>query len=170
MGRKIKEGSTITLYVSSGEGVYIMENFIGKDYKEAKGKIEAQCDCNVVIEYEKIEEKDKKKADTVLKTLPAAGEKSKLGSPITIIIPEVEYKYPDFSTYTLDEIEEFANKHDLRLEYKYQENANLPEGTVVKQSRAEGSVVTANATLVITITTVPEEDEPIDEEDLEFAD
>ncbi|MBR2138780.1 MAG: Stk1 family PASTA domain-containing Ser/Thr kinase [Bacilli bacterium] len=158
-GTNKREGSEITLYVSSGEGVYIVEDFTGKDYREVKGKIEAECDCNVLVEFEKVDEKDNLKEDTVIRTEPASGEKSKIGETITIYIPEIEYKYPDFtSNYTISMIEEFADKHDLKLEIKYQEDASLAEGTIIKQSRAAKSVVTQGATLVITVSRLPEEE------------
>ena len=57
----------------------------------------------------------------------------------------------------LQKLEEFVSKHELKLEYKYQEDLNKPEGTIIKQSRAKDSVVTPGATLVITVTTKPEE-------------
>ena len=157
IGSKRKTGTDIILFVSSGEGVYLVEDFTGQNYLVAKGKIEAQCECNVVVESERISEDKKVKEDTVLRTEPAAGESSKLGSQIKIIIPEVEYKYPDFTKgYTVSKIEEFAKKHELKLEYKYQETTSVSEGTVLKQSRASGSVVTPGATLVITIAKAPE--------------
>lgn len=157
IGSKRKTGTDIILFVSSGEGVYLVEDFTGQNYLVAKGKIEAQCECNVVVESEKISEDKKVKEDTVLRTEPAAGESSKLGSQIKIIIPEVEYKYPDFTKgYTVSKIEEFAKKHELKLEYKYQETTSVSEGTVLKQSRASGSVVTPGATLVITIAKAPD--------------
>ena len=147
----------VIIYVSSGEATYIVEDFTGQNYLEAKGKIEAQCDCNVAVETVKVSEKDKKKEDTVLKTEPAAGEASKLGSQITIYIPAVEYKYPDFTSgYTVAKVEKYAKEHDLKLEVTYQETSKKAEGTIVKQSRAAGSVVTPGATLVITVTTKPE--------------
>ena len=165
IGSKRKTGTNIVLYVSSGEGVYLVEDFTGQNYLEAKGKIEAQCECNVVIESETVSEDKKVKEDTVLRTEPAAGESSKLGSQIKIIIPEVEYKYPDFTSgYTVAKVEAFAKKHELKLEYKYQETSKVSEGTILKQSRASGSVVTPGATLVITIAKAPEvEQEPDDE-------
>ena len=171
IGTKRKSGTTITLYVSSGEGVYILEDFTGENYLEAKGKIEAQCGCNVIVETEKVDEKKKVKEDEVLKTIPAAGESSKLGSQITIIIPDVEYKYPNFTKgYTVDKVEEFASKHELKLDIKYQESSTLKEGTIIKQSRAEGSVVTPGASFTITVTIAPEEpaqDETEEEENTE---
>lgn len=157
IGSKRKTGTKVIIYISSGEAAYIVEDFTGKNYLEAKGKIEAQCECNVTVEEEIVSEDKKIKEDTVLRTEPKAGESSKLGSQIKIYIPKVEYKYPDFTRgYTLEQIEEFASKHELKLEYKYQESETVIEGTIIKQSRAASSVVTPGATLVITIAKAPE--------------
>ena len=167
IGTKRKQGSEVILYVSTGEGTYVMENFIGQNYLEVKGKIEAGCQCNVSVETKKVDEKNKKKENTVLETKPKAGESSKLGSTITIVIPEVEYKYPDFTSgYTRAKIDKYAKEHEINVEYKEVEDASKPEGTIVKQSRAKGSVVTPGATIVITITTKPEkvEDEEVIED------
>ncbi len=160
IGTKRKSGTKITLYLSSGEGKYIVEDFTNENYLVAKGKIEAQCECNVVVETEKVEEGKDVKEDIVLRTVPGAGEASKLGDQIKIIIPEVEYKYPDFTKgYTIDKIEDFAKKHELKLEYKYQETTSVPEGTILKQNRAADSIVAPGATLVITIAQSPESTE-----------
>ena len=141
-----------------------MENFIGENYLVAKGKIEAQCECNVEIVTQTVDESKKPKEDEVIKTEPAEGEKSKLGSPIKIYIPKVEYKYPDFTKgYTIAKIEEFASKHELKLEIKYQETSSVTEGTILKQSRAASSLVTPGATLVITVARAPEVEEPTTE-------
>ena len=157
IGTKRKSGTKITLYLSSGEGKYIVEDFTNENYLVAKGKIEAQCECNVVVETEKVEEGKDVKEDVVLRTVPGAGEASKLGDQIKIIIPEVEYKYPDFTKgYTIDKIEDFAKKHELKLEYKYQETTSVPEGTILKQNRAADSIVAPGVTLVITIAQSPE--------------
>ena len=167
IGSKRKSGTRVIIYISSGVAAYIVEDFTGKNYLEAKCKIEAQCECNVTVEEEIVSEDKKITEDTVLRTEPAAGESSKLGSQIKIFIPKVEYKYPDFTSgYTLEQIEEFASKHELKLEYKYQESATVTEGTIIKQSRAAKSVVTPGATLVITIAKAPEsitEGDPNDE-------
>ena len=50
IGSKRKSGTRVIIYISSGAAVYIVEDFTGKNYLEAKGKIEAQCDCNVTVE------------------------------------------------------------------------------------------------------------------------
>lgn len=160
IGTKRKTGTEIILYVSSGEGTYILEDFTGQDYREVKGKIEAGCQCNVTIETEKVDEKSKVKEDQVLRTEPAAGQASKFGQQIKIIIPDLEYKYPDFTNgYSISSLEEFAKKHSLKISYVYQESSTLPEGTIVKQSRSAGSVVTDGASITIIVTTQPQVDD-----------
>ena len=164
IGSNNKLPKDVILYISTGESAYIMENFIGENYLVAKGKIEAQCECNVEIVTQTVDESKNPKEDEVLKTEPAEGEKSKLGSPIKIYIPKVEYKYPDFTKgYTIAKIEEFASKHELKLEIKYQETSSVTEGTILKQSRAASSLVTPGATLVITVARAPEVEEPTTE-------
>src|SRR5574344_1372381 len=79
IGTKRRVGTEIVLYISSGLNSYTVEDVTGENYLIAKGKIEAQCDCNVIIDYETVKESDNKKEDVVLKTVPAAGEPSKLG-------------------------------------------------------------------------------------------
>ena len=170
IGTKRKTGTKIVLYLSSGEGIYILEDFTGQNYLEVKGKIEAECECNVVIETEKVDEDKNKKIDenAVLKTVPAAGESSKFGEQIKIIIPDVEYKYPDFTSgYTVAQIEDFAEKHELNLTFKYQEDSSVAEGTILKQSRAKDSTVTPGASLIITVSVLPEVsiDETVDTEE-----
>ena len=154
-GRKVQpnsDNSIITIYLSSGEGVYIIEDFIGQNYLEVKGKIEAQCECKVEIEKEKVDEDKKKKEDEVLKIVPAPGEPSKLGEKITIYIPDIEYKYPDFTNgFTLLQIEDFAEKHGINLQINYETNNNVAEGTILSQSREKDSVVAKGAILVITV-------------------
>ena len=164
IGSNNKLPKEVILYISSGESSYVMENFIGENYLIAQGKIEALCQCNVEIVEEAVDESKNPKEDTVLKTEPAEGEKSKLGSPIKIYIPKVEYKYPDFTKgYTVAKIEEFASKHELKLEIKYQETTSVTEGTILKQSRAASSLVTPGASLVITVARAPEVEEPTTE-------
>ena len=162
IGTKRKEGTIIELHLSSGEGVYVVEDVTGENYLVAQGKLEGKCNCNVLIETEDIPEKDKKaKEDTVLRTVPAAGEKSKLGEQITMYIPNIVYKYPDFTKdWSMVKIEDFCEKHELKLSIKYEETTSASAGSVIKQSKAKDTVVTPGASLTITIAKAPETAEP----------
>ena len=111
----------------------------------------------MAIEKEKVDEDQKKKEDEVLRIEPAPGEPSKLGDKITIYIPDIEYKYPDFTEgFTLLQIEDFAEKHEIKLVVKYEENDSVKEGTILKQDRPKDSVVAPGATLIITVSRKPE--------------
>ena len=156
IGTSTMEGNTVILYISSGDKSYTIEDFTGENYLVAKGKIEAKCDCNVTVEKEKVSEKDKKKEDTVLRTVPDAGSSVKLGTGITIYIPEIEYKYPNFTKgYTLDKIKQYCSDHEIKLEVVEQTTDSVPAGTILKQSRPEGSVVTSGVKLTITVAIAP---------------
>lgn len=162
IGKIVKEGSTITLYVSSGEETFEIEDYTGTNYIEVKTILETMYQCNVMLEYQDVDEKDKIKEDTVIKTSPAAGEKTKKGSTVTLYLPKILKKYPDFTGYTTTKLEEFCNENQITLIYKYQEDKDKDEGTIIGQSRAKDTVVQPGTTLTITVTTKPQITEPIE--------
>ena len=85
----------------------------------------------------------------------------KIASKILVMIN----KYPDFTNgYTITQVEEFAEKHELNLQIRYESNAELPEDTIIKQDRAKDSIVTPGASLIITVAQKPQEVEEPDEE------
>ena len=165
IGTKRKLGTEIVLYLSSGEATYIVEDVIGKNYLVAKGMIEAECDCNVIVEHQAVDEKNKNaKEETVLKTEPAAGEKSPMGESIKIFIPDIEYKYPDLTKYSVTQVQAFCEKHELKLSIKYKDTEDAPEGTVLSQSRAKDAVVKPGASLTITVAQKPEKEQTVVED------
>lgn len=155
----VKEGRNICIHVSTGESSFTLEDYTGMNYLEAKGKLDEKCkeyECNVIIDKEKVKEEDNIEDNTVIKTLPEKGEVVKKGDTITLYIPDVEVLYPNFTTYTVEQVEEYASKYGLILEKKYTENSLVAPNTIVGQSRKEGDPVVAGVTLVITITKNPD--------------
>jgi serine/threonine-protein kinase len=160
IGRKVKEGTKIILYVSSGEETFTLEDYAGKNYIETKAILESVYGCNVLIEYEKVT--DEKADETkIIRTNPAAGEDIKKGSSITLFLPELEVKYPDFTdgSYTIEDVEEFCEKNDLTIEVKYQEDETVSEGTIIRQSRPADTVVVPGIKFTITVSTLPVTDD-----------
>ena len=159
-GTIVKEGKTVCIYISSGDATFTMPDYSGKNYIEVKTILETKYNCNVVIEKEKVtnEEKYKGKEETVLRTSPGVDETIKYGSSITLYVPELEILYPDFTngSYTLEMVQEFANKYKLTLEIREEENSLLPNGKIINQSRPAKSVVTEGVTLTITVAKTPE--------------
>ncbi len=158
-GTYVKEGRNICIHVSTGESSFTLEDYTGMNYLEAKGKLDEKCkeyECNVIIDKEKVKEEDNIEDNTVIKTLPEKGKVVKKGDTITLYIPDVEVLYPNFTTYTVEQVEEYASKYGLILEKKYTENSLVAPNTIVGQSRKEGDPVVAGVTLVITITKNPD--------------
>lgn len=157
-GTMVKEGKTICIIISSGENTFQLEDYTGMNYFEVKGILDTKCKdlCNVIIEKEKVKETDTYEDNTVIKTSPEKGTTIKKGDTIKLFIPDKEVLYPDFTTYTVEQVDEFAKKYNLTVEKKYVENSLLPPGTITNQSRSKGTVVTSPGEFSITITKTPD--------------
>ena len=157
-GTMVKVGKTICIIISSGENTFQLEDYTGMNYFEVKGILDTKCKdlCNVIIEKEKVKETDTYEDNTVIKTSPEKGTTIKKGDTIKLFIPDKEVLYPDFTTYTVEQVDEFAKKYNLTVEKKYVENSLLPPGTITSQSRSKGTVVTSPGEFSITITKTPD--------------
>ena len=156
-GRTVKEGSTITLYISIGEGGYILEDLTGKNYIEEKAILEKMYNLYVEIIEDEIDDINKYEKGTIISTEPAAGTLLKEGDTIKLHIPDTSIMYPDFSTgeYSLKDIEDFAEKYNIELLIEYVETDEYEPGTIYEQSREAGSIVSEGATLKIFIASEP---------------
>ncbi len=166
-GRTVKEGSTITLYVSIGEGGYILEDLTGKNYIEEKAILEKMYNLYVEVIEDEIDDINKYEKGTIISTEPAAGTLLKEGDTIKLHIPDTSIMYPDFSTgeYSLKDIEEFAEKYSIELLIEYVETSEYEPGTIYEQSREAGTIVSEGATLKIFIAS-----EPLDIDDGDILD
>lgn len=150
-----KEGTVITLIISSGEKGIEIENYVGQNYHEVKGKLEAY-GIKVVEEKKDVEkdEKDTVKENQILEQRPIAGTKLVEGDTITLITPNLVVKYPNFveEKWTKDAIEKFCKEYEISVQFVEEETNTYEEGTVIKQDRVAGTQVRKGYPLVITIT------------------
>ena len=151
-GRSVKEGTTITLYVSSGSETFELEDYTGKNVNEVKAILEEVHNLNVIIESK--ESKDEDDTSIIIDQDPKEGEKLEEGDTVTLYVPEEKKTYPNFTNgaYTVEDVREFCKENNLSLNIKTVTNNNEIEGTIVKQSRPAGSTVLEGYTLEITIT------------------
>ncbi len=156
-GRTVKKGSNITLYVSSGEGVYILEDLVGKNYIAQKALLESMHNLYVEVIEDEVDDITKYEKDSIISTEPASGAKLKEGDTVKLHIPDSSILYPDFTTgeYTLKEIEDFAKKYEIELEVEYVETLDYEPGTIFDQSREAGSIVASGTALQIFIASEP---------------
>ena len=168
-----KEGTEIILYISLGDVTVEIEDYTGQNYNEVRGRLEA---LNIVV-Y--IESRDIPEGDdpadyeegTVMDQSIEPGERLSEGDSITLYIPKLDNKYPDFvlDEYTVAEVEEFAEDYGINLTINYEDTTEYEPGTIIRQSRAAGTTVVEGARLTITVAREPssETEEPDDSGGLE---
>ena len=165
-----KKGTTITLIISSGEKGIEIENYVGMNYHEVKGKLEAY-GIKVVSELKDVEkdEKTEVKENQILEQRPIAGTKLIEGDTITLVIPNLVVKYPNFveEKWTKDAIEKFCKEYEISVEFIEEETDSYEEGTVIKQDRVAGTQVRQGYPLKVTIAKAKEKPEPQKEEEKE---
>lgn len=152
-GVKKTKGSEITLYISTGNEGFTMEDFTGKNYYTVYGTLTAY---GILVIPEKRDVSDAKvDASTILDQSVKAGEKVSKGDTVILYIPNVTTKYPNFTTgdYTKEQIEQFCTQYSINCKFKEVSEAsgNYKSGDIIAQSRPSGTQVTSGASLTITI-------------------
>ena len=156
IGRTVKKGTKITLIVSTGETKYKVENLVGKNYIEVKTLLSSKYGIDVYIEEKEVEQSSnsKKKYDQqeIIEQSVKEGEELKKGDSITLYIPKVIEKYPDFvgEKWTIEKVQSWANEKGVLLVITYQETSD-GDGSIIGQSRGTGDVVVSGAKLEITV-------------------
>ncbi len=151
-GVKKTKGSEVTLYISTGNAGYVMEDFTGKNYLTVKGTLEAY---GIYVILEKKDVDNVTDASIILEQSVKAGEKVSKGDTVTLYIPNITAKYPDFTSgdYTKEQIEEFCTQNNITCKFNEVSEApgNYKSGDIIKQSRPVGTQVTSGVSLTITI-------------------
>lgn len=164
--RTVKEGQKIKLTVSLGSVTIEIGDYVNKNYLEVKGALET-LGLKVTIEKKDVENTEGKEYDSsiIIEQSIKKGEKVEKDTEIILYIPNVLVKYPDFTTYTLEQIKAWCDQNNVILTVEYEEIATYPAGTIFYQSRTAGDTVVANATLKIGISKASTTDDSSTTED-----
>ena len=179
-GRTRARGTKITIVESIGKNeTKKLPNFVGEKYELAQQKLESEFKMKVIIERRDVELTGKvedEKEKVIEQSIPEGTEiaiDEDNPKTITLVVPNAYDKYPDFvgEGWSIDAVQEFAEKYELILDIKYSESSDYPVGTIIKQSREKDSKIVNGAYLTITVTKEPapkvEEPEPTAEEEKE---
>lgn len=160
-GRIVKEGKEITLYQSSGEGTYELEDFTGRNYIEVRTILERVNNLFVVIVEEEVEDITQYSEGQIVRQDPAPGTEVVPGDTVTLYIPDMTGVYPDFreEEYSLADLEAFANKYNLNLKIEYVQTDLYEVGAIIDQTPKAGTEIINGMTLKIVI--AEEKDESI---------
>ena len=165
-GTKRKSGFEVKLYVSSGDNKVTIEDYTGKKADIIKTKLET-LGLQVYVEKQDIPSEDIKnyQEGTIISQSVKVGEKLGFKDSITLYIPRIDTKYPNFleEEYTLEEVEDFAKDNGLDLKVNYEETNEFPEGAIIKQSREANSKVVVGATLRVTVAKADTENNAVEE-------
>jgi len=157
-GRSIKKGSKVTIYKSSGEETFKLEDYTGMNSIEIKTRLEEKY--GLVVTIEKKEPTDNSKEyddDEIIGQSLAADSEVKKGDSLTLYTPNIVDKFPDMAKegWSLSDVETFCGKYGLILEKVEQETAAYSEGTIINQSRTAGSTIVKGTTLRVTVAKKP---------------
>lgn len=162
IGSKRKSGTEITLYVSLGDTQITIEDYTGESYLEIKGKLEA-LGLQVMIDKKDVEEGTETDYEDgkIIDQSSKPDEKLSLGDKITLYIPNIISKYPNFTdgTFSVKDIEDFADTYQLELTIDYVETTEHDPGTIFYQSRPEGYTIVAGQKFSIKVAQVAPDDE-----------
>lgn len=155
-----KEGTEVIIYRSLGDVTITIEDYTGKNASEIKGKLEA-LKVQVIIEKKEVDLTDGEtyKENIIIGQSIEAGEKISEGETITLYVPKLDNKYPDFvnENYSVEEVENFCSEYGVTLTKKEVETTEYAAGSIIYQSRAAGTTVVSGAKITIHIAVAPSE-------------
>ncbi len=157
-GRTIKKGSTITLYESLGAEIYVVEDYTGSNYIEIQTLLKEVHKLEVVIEKKDVDSTaDYGKQEIIDQSVPAGTSLGK-GDEIILYIPNIEDGYPNMveENWTLEDVQAFCDKYNIKLRINYEETTQYEEGTLISQSRSPKTPIVSGASFTITIAKLPE--------------
>ena len=155
-GSKRTKGTLITLYVSVGDTKITIENYKDKNYLEIKGALEA-LGLRVVIEKKEVDENSNIKDGQIIEQSVAEGEKLSVGETITLYIPDIISKFPNFTdgSYSVSEVQKFCDEHNIKLEVEEVETSDYQDGAIYYQNKPEGYTISEGVTLKIRVAKTP---------------
>ncbi len=170
IGESLKEGSEISLIVSSGSEKIEIEDYTGKDFEKVKQELE-EAGIRVLSDYKDVSKDENVKENTILSQDVEAGVKLGEGDTITFEIPNIYVSYPNFTdgTYTEEDVKKFCDENGLSLDVTYVEDASNSNGAVIYQNRQAGAKVSEGADLRIKVVKNPEK-EPAENTNTETQD
>lgn len=157
-GRSVKYGTKITIYKSSGEETFEIEDYMGQNYIEVQTILETKYE--LVVQVEKKDPTDNNKEydeQEIIGQSLAAGSEVKKGDSITLYIPNIVDNFPDMNAegWSIDDAEAFCTKYNLIISVTYQETTQYEEGKIISQSRAAGSPIVKGTTLKVVVAKKP---------------
>ena len=159
IGESAKEGSKVSLIVSTGSEKIEVEDYTGQDYEKVKSELE-EAGITVLTERKDVSKSENPEEGTILEQDVDPGTKLGDGDTITLTIPNIYVSYPNFTdgTYTREDVQKFCDENGLTLNVTEVEDQTKSDGAVIYQNMAAGSKVSKGANLRIKVVKNPDID------------
>ncbi len=160
-GRSVKYGTKVTIYKSTGEETFELEDYTGKNYIEIQTLLEVEYGLEVKVEKKEPPEDfdlDLENAgQQIIGQSLAKGSEVKKGDQIILYIPDITDTFPDMNElgWSVEDAEAFCAKYDLQISVSEEETTSYEEGKIISQSRAAGSPIVKGMTLKIIVAKKP---------------
>ena len=147
----VKQGSIVTILVSSGEAGVELDDYTGRNVEVVKIELETQ-GFKVITTSKKVSTTEENYKDAfegkVLSQDKKAGSRLEVGGAIELVYATLITVYPDFvkEQYTKDKAQQFCEDNEIKCEFVEKESDQKP-GTVIEQGRNPGVEVKPNNTL-----------------------
>lgn len=159
-GKTIKEGSTVTVFVSQGKEKTAFADYVGEDYNQIKDLLEE--DGFQVIGYGEFS--DKPEGQIITQIQP--NENDKVVPSETRVIFEYS-NGPELTSLnnlkgmTKQEAESYLDEQNFKMNVKEEHSDSVPEGEIIKQDPEPGTQLAEGATVDVYVSTGPKEKPPV---------
>ena len=158
-GRKVKERSTVTVFVSEGKEKVEFDDYVGQNFSQVE-RILTNAGYEVIA-YDKIS--DKPVGEIITQIQPEPG--SKVVPSETTVIFEVssgpeKVSLTSLSGMTKNEAKEYADRNNLKINFKEEHSDQVEEGKVIRQDPKAGTEVVVGSTIHAVISLGPKAEPP----------
>ncbi|HLR43210.1 MAG TPA: Stk1 family PASTA domain-containing Ser/Thr kinase [Pseudogracilibacillus sp.] len=150
-GKKVKEQTTVDVYVSNGKETITVEDYVGKNFEQVKSILE-EIGFKDVKAYEK--ESELPTGEIMTQIQPTPNEEVVPSDTTVIFEISGGLKTESLNNLvgqTLDDAKAYAEKHELKLNVSEEHSDSVDKGKIIKQSPAANTDVVAGTTVNVTV-------------------
>lgn len=158
-GRKVKEKSTITVFVSEGKEKVEFDDYVGQNFNQVE-RILTNAGYEVIA-YDKIS--DKPVGEIITQIQPKPG--SKVVPSETTVIFEVsngpkKISLTSLSGMTKEEAKAYADRNNLKINFSEEHSDQVEKGKVIRHDPKAGTEVVVGSTINAVISLGPKQEPP----------
>lgn len=159
-GRTVKEGSTVTMFVSQGQERVEMEDYEGQDFEQVKELLEEEGFTDITS-YEKSSEAPV--GEIISQIQPEAGSEVVPGE--TKVIFEISsgpelVSLNNLTGMSKEEVQDYIDRNELTMNSHEEYSDNVDEGRVIRQEPPSGTDLEKGSTVDVYFSMGPEEIPP----------